>query len=470
MTRPAFSQERVFDRAKTLALSALLCLGRHTISGLLTTCGQQFSDWSSTYRLFEKNRVDVDQLFDVSRRRVTNMLPQQQPFVAGLDDTIIRKRGLHIAGTSFRRDPLGPKFRPNFVWAQRFLQVSAFVPSQNGELPSQARAIPINLVHCPTPRKPSKKASDEEWARYEEQAKDARISLRGAEQVRLLRQQLDADPNEKKRLLVMCVDGGYTNAAMLKNLPERTVLIGRIRKDAKLYNLPQEEPNRRGRKRSYGSRLPTPEQILKDDSIPWKTVKAFAAGRVFDIEYKSVGPVRWRSAGEERTLRLIVIRPLAYRPRKGAKLLYRDPAFLICSDPDFDEQSIIQEFLWRWEIEVNFREEKTLLGTGEAQVRTPSTVESVPGFMVAVYSYLLLADQDVGASIPDLAMPLWQRSVKKLKTRRSTPEMIGLLRSELWGKALHLDNYSGFVCNEAVEMKPENISCSLPFAVLYSHR
>lgn len=26
--------------------------------------------------------------------------------------------------------------------------------------------------------------------------------------------------------------------------------------------------------------------------------------------------------------------------------------------------------LWRWGIEVNFRDEKTLLGTGEAQVRT----------------------------------------------------------------------------------------------------
>jgi hypothetical protein len=33
--RPAFSQQRTFDRARSLGLSALTCLGRRTVSGLL---------------------------------------------------------------------------------------------------------------------------------------------------------------------------------------------------------------------------------------------------------------------------------------------------------------------------------------------------------------------------------------------------------------------------------------------------
>jgi hypothetical protein len=39
-------------------------------------------------------------------------LPPANPVVALLDDTLIRKRGHRIAGTSWRRDPLGPHFGP----------------------------------------------------------------------------------------------------------------------------------------------------------------------------------------------------------------------------------------------------------------------------------------------------------------------------------------------------------------------
>jgi hypothetical protein len=34
--RPAFRQTRTWQRARTLALSLLGCLGRHTITGILT--------------------------------------------------------------------------------------------------------------------------------------------------------------------------------------------------------------------------------------------------------------------------------------------------------------------------------------------------------------------------------------------------------------------------------------------------
>src|ERR1035438_6925244 len=67
---------------------------------------------------------------------------------------------------------------------------------------------------------------------------------------------------------------------------------------------------------------------------------------------------------------------LAYRLRKGSKLLYRDPAYLICTDPELDPRQIIETYFQRWDIEVNFRDEKTLLGVGQAQVRAAASVES----------------------------------------------------------------------------------------------
>ncbi|MDP2949938.1 MAG: hypothetical protein Q8P22_10420 [Chloroflexota bacterium] len=46
----------------------------------------------------------------------------------------------------------------------------------------------------------------------------------------------------------------------MQTLPERTAFIGRIRKDAKLFALPEQSTGR-GRRRLYGSAFPTPEAI-----------------------------------------------------------------------------------------------------------------------------------------------------------------------------------------------------------------
>ena len=93
-------------------------------------------------------------------------------------------------------------------------------------------------------------------------------------------------------------------------------------------------------------------------------------GATYQLRFKRRTGLLWRAAGAGQILQLIVIAPLGYRLRKGSKLLYRQPAFLLCTDPDLDPQRLIETYLQRWGIEVNFREEKTLLGVGQAQVRS----------------------------------------------------------------------------------------------------
>ncbi len=118
--RPAFCQQRTFERAKRLALAQLLCLDRHTITGMLSASGQQFLDWSANYRLFEQERIDIDKLFSAVVKGTIETMPEGAPIVGAIDDTLLRKKGRHIAGTSWRRDPLGPPFTTNFIWASRF--------------------------------------------------------------------------------------------------------------------------------------------------------------------------------------------------------------------------------------------------------------------------------------------------------------------------------------------------------------
>jgi hypothetical protein len=463
---PAFEQRRVADRAQTLALSSLLCLGRHTVTGLLTTSGSQFHDWSATYRLFSQNRLPLLEMFSVVRRAVADQLPAGAPFCAVLDDSLLRRSGLHTPGVAWRRDPLGPRFQTNFVRAQRFLQISAAMPGKDGVY----RLAPIAFLHTPTPQKPKRKATVEELAQYRLDARAARLCLRASQQIIQLRQSLDQDAGDKPRTLILAFDGGYTNSTVLRNIPPRTTCIGRIRKDAKLCFTPAPALRKaRGRRLRYGSDAPTPEQFRTDDSQPWQTMTFTHSGIAHQLRYKRRQNMMWRTAGVQLILQLVVIAPLAYRLRKGSKLLYRDPAYLICTDPELEPRQIVEAYFQRWDIEVNFRDEKTLLGVGQAQVRAEASVESAPAFTVAAYGMLLVSAQRAFGNSGQglLPQPKWAASSKGPRT--STQQMIHQLRAEVWGRGLGIESFSGFASNLPAITKPEKCTFPLASAVCYAN-
>jgi len=211
-------------------------------------------------------------------------------------------------------------------------------------------------------------------------------------------------------------------------------LFGRIRKDAKLCFPVLAGSVKKGRPRRYGSPAPTPEEILRDDSIPLIEVQAFAAGKLQIFKIKVVENLFWRKAGCDRPLRLLVIKPLGYRLRNGSKLLYREPAFLICTDLNLPVNTLIQAYVYRWEIECNHRDEKSFVGVAEGQVRNPKAVGRLPQFQVAAYSLLLLASlQAYGFDRSDdfLPLPKWRRK----SIRPSILDLLDLLRAQLLGRS-----------------------------------
>jgi hypothetical protein len=222
---------------------------------------------------------------------------------------------------------------------------------------------------------------------------------------------------------------------VLRNLPPRTTFIGRIRKDAKLHLPLPERDGATGRPRRYGPQAPTPEQILKDDSIPVLKISCFAAGALREIPVKIYGPVYWRKAGADLPLLLVVVKPLGYRLRIGSKLLYRQPAYLICTDPNLDLPLLVQSYIQRWEIECNHRDEKSLLGVAQGQVRSPQAVSRLPQLQVAAYSLLLLASllsSGFQRTTDYLPLPKWRRQA----TRPSLLDLLNLLRNQIFARAV----------------------------------
>jgi hypothetical protein len=385
---------------------------------------------------------------------------------ASLDDSLLRRSGLHTPGVAWRRDPLGPRFQTNFVRAQRFLQISAAMPGNDGIY----RLAPIAFLHTPTPAKPKPKATEEQLAQYRSDARKSRLCLRGAEQMIQLRQSLDQDPGGPQRLLLLSFDGGYTNSTVLKKIPPHTVCIGRIRKDAKLCSLPDPTVRKpRGRTLRYGAIIPTPEQLRTDDSQPWQTMTFTHSGVQHALRFKRRQNVMWRTAGVHQILQLIVIAPLAYRLRKGSKLLYRDPAYLICTDSKMEPRELIEAYFQRWDIEVNFRDEKTILGVGQAQVRNAESAETAPALTVAAYAMLLVAAQRAFGNSSDglLPQPKWAASSKGSRT--STQQLIHQLRAEVWGRGLGIRSFSGFASNLTPAMNREKCSFDLASAVCYAN-
>jgi hypothetical protein len=438
-------------------LAQLACLGSHTVTGVLSTCGRQFQDWSADYRLYTRNRIDPEALFGPVRQQLCQ---QQGPIVTALDDTRLRKTGRKTAGVKYMRDPMGPPFHVNFIRAQRFLQTSMACKGENG----QARMIPVDWIHAPIPQKPKPKAPKEQWKQYRTQEKACRISEVGAQRIQHMRQWLN-EHDAQSRTLWTVADGSFTNRTVLKKLPGNTIFVGRIRADAKLYHLPQEQPQAQGRRRVYGNQAPTPEQLRQDESVPWKHVEVFFGGKKRMLRAKQLKPLRWRAAGQHHNLQLIVIAPTPYRLRKNGKLLYRKPAYLICTDLDAELTETIQHYLWRWDIEVNFRDQKTLLGVGDAQVRTPAAVQNVTGCAVAAYAMLLAAAAQCKNKTPDhLPAPKWQR---KKSYRATTMNLIKTLRYELWARSIH---FSGFAIQKQLNTKSKKTTPQLQSALFYATR
>ena len=155
------------------------------------------------------------------------------------------------------------------------------------------------------------------------------------------------------------IDGGYVKRPFLSRVLRlsNVVVVGRLRKDAALRDLPpelrQDERRRRGRPRKYGKNRislakraghkrgwQTAEYTLYNKTVT-KTYKTFLA------TYKPVGGV---------------IRVVLVQEDHGCLAIF-------CTDPDATAVEILESFADRATIEQDFHDVKEVWGSGQQQVR-----------------------------------------------------------------------------------------------------
>jgi hypothetical protein len=420
--RLAFAQARTHERAIEHAIASVCVLGRRTLSRSLGALGRSDCDWSADYRMFSRARWQPQRLFDPVIDEHLERYPKG-PIVAAIDDTKLHKTGKKIPGACWQRDPLSPPFHVNLLYGLRFLQASLLFPHyQEGDYPP--RGIPVRFQAAPPPKKPGKRASEEERKAYRVLQKLKNLSMQTLTVLRELRSSLDQRGGSTRSLLIVA-DGSFANRTMFKATLERTDLLARCRKDARLCL-----PAPAGSRRKYSPETFTPEQVRQQPERPWHKVKVYLGGKRRELKYKEVKDLFWKRGGGQRCLRLIVLAPVPYKLSPHSRTNYRQPAYFLTTDLTTSIKLLVHACFDRWQIEVNHRDEKDLLGVGQAQLRSRQSVPRHPALVVASYSLLLLAalrNSGPGRTDDYLDQPKWRRNVSK---RPSLLDMITLLRSQ----------------------------------------
>lgn len=417
-----FPQKRSFERALRQAIGGLVCLGRRTISRIIWTNGGQNRSWSAEYFLHSRCRWDPQKLFSPILKRALPWCSGNYIGVA-VDDTRLHKTGRMIQQAFFQRDPLSPPFHVNLMLGLRFLQASLLVPLHKCSTVG-TRALPIRFQEAPRIKRPGRKGSPEEWKQYRIASRQHNLSQQFVVMVRDIRQALD-DSGAALKILLLAVDGSFCNRTVFAIAQKGMEIIARARKDAVLcFRAPI------GFRRFYDVNKFTPEQVRKDESIPWKETRIFYGGKRRRVRYKLLSDLFWQGGARKRNLRLLVVAPTPYRKRKSGRMYYRQPAYLLTTDLKGHAHTLLQIYFDRWQIEVNHREEKDTLGIGQAQLWNFSSVPKQPVLAAASYSALLLASllafgAERGSEYAPL--PKWRRKAR----RPSCLDLITLLRKEM---------------------------------------
>jgi hypothetical protein len=417
-----FPQHRTTVRARRQGLGALVCLGRRTLTRIIWANGGEQRNWASEYFLHSRVHWEPQGLFAPILEGALGLCPGRLAGVA-VDDTKLHKTGRCIKQAFHQRDPLSPPFHTNLILGLRFLQASLLVPLHK-RAPASCRALPIRFEESSRVKRPAKNASDEQWKAYRQARKQKNLSTHCAAMMGQVREALD-EAGAACKILVAAIDGSFCNRTVFCAPRDRTEIIARARRDAKLC---QRAPA--GSRRFYDLHKFTPEQVRQDDTVAWQTTKIFYGGKRRTVRYKEIDPLYWQGGARRVPVRLLVLAPTPYRKRKSGKLYYRQPAYLLTTDLLDSAKALLQIYFDRWQIEVNHREEKDTLGVGQAQLWNPTAVPRQPVLVVAAYSALLLAALlALGATRTNAYAPLpkWRRSAK----RPSCLDLVTLLRKEM---------------------------------------
>jgi hypothetical protein len=330
---PLFSKN-VFQHVQVLVAGAILAPGRRTVSSALRAMGlDQEKRFHRYHRVLSRAAW--------SSRKVSRVLlgllveafvPEGDPLVVGIDETLERRWGKKICAKGVYRDPVRSTHE-NFVKASglRWVCVMLLVP-----IPWAARVWALPFLSALAP---SERYATERGRRHKKITEWAWQLL------------LQVRRWYPEREIVAVADSTYASLKLLsrcRSLSRPVTFITRLRLDAALYEpAPPRYPGQIGRPRLKGERLPNLSMVAEDPNTVWKLTKIanWYGERERMVEIASNTAV-WYSTGLFAVpLRWVLVRD----PGEAGEFKTQG---LLCTDLEVDPQKILSWFVMRWQMEV----------------------------------------------------------------------------------------------------------------------
>lgn len=400
---PLFSS-RVWPHAQVLLTGAILAPGKRTVSALLRVLGLDHrSDFQTYHRVL--NRCVWSSL-EGSRRLLQVLLATFAPrgrLVFGLDDTIERRRGDHIAAKGIYRDPVR-SLQGHFVKASglRWLSLMLLVPVSWAD---RIWALPFLTVLCPSERY------------YQARGRAHQPLLERAQQMlRLLARFLPT------RSIVVVADQAFAALAFLDAVRHQVAVITRLRFDVALFEpAPFRPTGTVGRPRCKGDRLPALQAQLDDPNTHWQqlTIKAWYATGKRTVHIVS-GTAVWYHSG----LPPVPIRWLLVKEPNGQ---FPSQA-LLSTDQTITPQQMRTFFIQRWTVETTFEEARAHLGMETQRPWNDQAIARSTPLVLALFALVALWTHTlIKKTACSVRQTAWYR-----KTKPTFSDALAWVRKHLW--------------------------------------
>jgi hypothetical protein len=390
VARPCFTAP-TFRTFAALVTGLIVQTRRRTVCGMLLGAGlTRLWPHDRAHYFFARARWSPDQLgLALAHLIVQRLLPPGAALQVAVDDTLFHRRGKKVYGAAWQHDGSAAGQKKT-GFGNNWVVVGLLVP-----LPFLAR--PICLPVLARLWRPKADASKVELAR---------------ELVGLL---LAGFPGQRFHLVGDAAYYGKT----LADLPARCTWTCRMRRTGVLYDHAPPPTGKRGRPRTKGARLGTPDQLAATAAFVEHQVERY--GRL-DTVYIAVVTGLWYGAFRTRPVRLLLIHDAdSTKPYDLA---------LVTTDLTTPTAQIVARYSWRWSIEVLFAQLKQVLGVGQARNRVQRAVERTVPFGLAVYTITVIWYALHGSHQDDVAERRAQSPWFATKTTISFEDMLTALRRE----------------------------------------
>lgn len=455
--RPIFTTPS-FANFQVLVCGFVHAIGKHKISDGIRAAGALASKhYCSYYRFFSHARWSLDELGLALLALVVALFGEAEIELV-LDDTLTRRTGKKVALGTMHADPiLRQGGKPFLSYGHIFVVLSVLVRvpalGRTGwALPFMSRLFEGSRVggraDAPSDRRRALHRRRKKVVQRERARKTDRKIVRGKvvpcrvtkdtgplpDGIRPTKLQLAAEmilivarrfPGVRFRVLADHLYAGQAVLHVVHAAVDNVSFVMRGRPDAALYNLPPQNCSaKRGRPRTKGLRLPSPEQWAAQNADQFQETQIELYGETVAVRVASFVGMAYRSLPGRLVRYVITIDPLG---------IYKTDYF-ISTNTNLSAPATAAAFARRWPLEQTFRDAKQKLGIEDPQTQLPTAVRRSAPFGLLLYSFIVLwyvTDGHQEARSLRAHLDPWYSKI----ARPSFSEMLAALRRCGWAKA-----------------------------------